>query len=359
MSRLLIKEAVFEKVTVGFQGESISSYFLLIKTSEEFQGFFGPVYKPYLSAYMELCRLLLDKDPLRTEAIWKILWDSQLGGRTGLFMEFMSAIDCALWDIKGKYFHAPVYELLGGRTRSSVPCYASMLGFNEAEKGAVSIAKQYYMSGFEFQKWPLRFQYHGNIEEHARNVRELVEGVPDCNFMFDVFGKWNYNQFLAFVKYTKDLKITWIEEPLPSESYINMNLSSSLLPLAFGEHLSHVYEFTPFATNSGVVFLQPDIGRCGGITEAMKILGLAKAFGKRIIPHGHNLLPALHLAASQPSDTLPMVEYHITIEPRRQCFYKNPVIPKGDLLEIGSIIGLGMDYDQDKIERVETICSIS
>ena len=109
----------------------ISAIFIEIKTDEGVTGIGGPIDRA--QAYLikeQLLHLLIGKDPLAIELIWDQMHRFQVHGRQGTPMLALSAIDCALWDLKGKYYNTPVYKLIGGPTRAEVPAYASMLGFS-------------------------------------------------------------------------------------------------------------------------------------------------------------------------------------------------------------------------------------
>lgn len=351
-----ITQFTFEKLTVQFREEYISSYFLVIHTTEEIKGYFGPLYKPYISTYMELLRPLLGMNPLHIEVIWEIIWKSQIGGRTGLFMEFLSAVDCALWDIKGKYFKCATFEVLGGPTRNSVPCYASMLGFRENTPDSIKIAKEYFHKGFKNQKWPIRSHNHKNVRDQIQTIQQLVKAVPDCNFSFDIFGQWNITDYHMFLQTIDEVNISWLEEPLiPEQSLTSI---PGKFPLAIGEHLYNIFEFKDIISNEQILYLQPDIGRCGGFTEALRIISLAKAFGKMVVPHGHNLQPAINIAMANHSNIMPMVEYHVTIEPRRQCFYKYPIKVEDGKVVMDEFYGSGVEYDERKIIEKKYLVSI-
>ncbi|MDT9722448.1 mandelate racemase/muconate lactonizing enzyme family protein [Paenibacillus sp. ClWae2A] len=355
MKPITITSLLFEKISVLYNTQQENGYFLIIQTSENITGYFGPLYKPYLSVYLELSKLLIGLNPLDTKKIWNLLWKQKIGGQVGLFMEFISAIDCALWDIKGKYYNCPVYELLGGATRDSVQAYASLLQYNETSLDAVLTSQHFLERGFVMQKWPIRRYPDLDFAKQIRAVQSLIQDVPSAIFMFDVFGQWNRSEYMDFCNKMRDISVFWIEEPTPDEQLEIL----SHIPVAIGEHGSNIFDFTRYVENKNIVYLQPDIGRCGGITEAINILALAKAYNKIIVPHGHHLMPALQLAFSNDCKLIPLVEYHVTFEPRRQCFYKNPIRLCGSEIQIDLHCGLGMEYDESLILEREILIIIN
>ena len=363
MADIVIANVRIDEVVVQHDEQSVRGYFLLIETSTELIGYFGPMYKPYIATYLEVAKKLVGLSPLNTNEIWDVLWSAQLGGRTGLYMEFISAIDCALWDIKGKYFNCPVYQLLGGPINSEVPCYASLLGYDVHADDCASVVRRYHHQGYVIQKWALRRAHNRDIHDHIQAINMLLRDVENVKFAFDVLGSWSVREFGTFVHaldsriIERPDKIAWLEEPFPSEMKIDsLSLTTSI---ALGEHLYNGFEFKEHLSNACVSIWQPDIGRCGGITEAVRILGLAKFFGKTVIPHGHNLYPAVHLAVAHDQSLLPYLEYHATIEPLRQCFYLNPLEPVQGSISAPTSCGIGVDLDESRIQRRRTIATDS
>ena len=131
---------------------SHDAVFVQIETDEGIHGIGGPITDSiaYIVA-TQLTEFLIGANPLSIEYLWDIMHRSQVHGRQGETMMAISAIDCALWDLKGKYFGVPVYVLLGGPTRQKVPAYASMLGFNVTDMGKVKErALEYKKKGYTY-----------------------------------------------------------------------------------------------------------------------------------------------------------------------------------------------------------------
>ena len=128
--------------------------YVQVHTDEGPSGLFGPVQPPQADVIRRfLAPFLVGKDPLATEALHDEMLRLDRHGRTGLFLTGLSPVDCALWDLKGKVLDLPVWRLLGGPTRPSVPAYASMLGNSVDPDAAVAVAVEHAGLGYEAQKW--------------------------------------------------------------------------------------------------------------------------------------------------------------------------------------------------------------
>jgi L-rhamnonate dehydratase len=134
---------------------ALTQHFLRIETDEGPHGIAGPM--PEMVALFVLHRLrpiLLGQDPIAHEKLWDQMHRIMVHGRQGDAMLAISAVDCALWDLKGRWLQQPVFRLLGGPTRDAVPCYASMLGFAVQDMGRVrERAAEYKELGYPAQKW--------------------------------------------------------------------------------------------------------------------------------------------------------------------------------------------------------------
>jgi L-rhamnonate dehydratase len=157
-----------------------SSIFIEIHTNEGLYGTAGPIDSSHADIVEKsLSPIIIGKDPLAIELIWDQMHRLNVHGRQGITMMAISAIDCALWDLKGKFYNTPVYKILGGPTRKKIPAYASMLGFNVTDMNLVSErAKVYKEKGFTAQKWFFRFGPMAGIEGLNKNV-QMVKKIRE------------------------------------------------------------------------------------------------------------------------------------------------------------------------------------
>ena len=332
-----------------------------VLTDEGVSGLFGAIdpRQAFIIA-TQLRPLLLGQDPLATELLFDLMLRLDRHGRSGVFMTAISAIDCALWDLKGKAWGQPVYRLLGGPTRQRVPAYASMLGHETEPVAAARGAADFQAQGFPAQKWffpngPGAGQ--GGMERNialAQAVREAVG--PHYPLMFDAFTSWTLPYASKMLLALEPLNPTWMEEPIPPErvSEFRKLRRASRVPIATGEHVYTRWQTKELLVNEAVDVLQNDPDWTGGISELAKICTLASAFEVPLIAHGHSLLAALHVAASQSPAVVPWVEYLVYHQPVKQSFQDPVYRPQNGHFALPDLPGLGMVLDESKIEsRVE------
>ncbi len=342
------------KPTPGY----ISATYVEVQCETGFSGIFGPIdrHQAFLIAN-DLRSFLIGRDALATELLYDLMLRLNRHGRTGLFMTAISAIDCALWDLKGKAWNQPIFRLLGGPTREAVPAYASMLGFSVEPEEAARTAAKYQSLGYHAQKWFFRYGPAAGAAGMEKNlalaeaVREVVG--PAYMLMFDAFMSWTVPYATKMLQALEKFNPTWMEEPIPPErvSEFARLRSSSRVPLATGEHIYTHWQSKELLVNCAVDYLQNDPDWTGGISELIKICALASAFEVPFVAHGHSLLSALHVAGSQSPVVVPMVEYLINHKPSKQFFQETIYAPKDGKIELPTAPGLGIDLDENKIEQ--------
>jgi L-alanine-DL-glutamate epimerase-like enolase superfamily enzyme len=321
-------------------------------------GLFGPIEEEQAFIIRKFLRLfLLGRDPLATELLYDQMIRLHRHGRSGLFMTGVSALDCALWDLKGKAWGQPVYRLLGGPTRPAVPAYASMLGYSVEPGAAAAVAEEYKEKGFQAQKWFFRYG-PGDGEEGKEDNIALVQALrevlgPHYTLMFDAYMGWDVSYASEMVKALEPYNLAWLEEPVPPErvgGFVRIK-SAGRVPLATGEHVYGRWQVKELLTAGAVDWIQTDPDWTGGITELVKICALASAFETPVVAHGHSLLAALHVAGSQSPGAVPMVEYLIQHQAAKQYFHKPAYTPEKGSIRLPELPGLGLRLDEAKIEE--------
>ena len=321
-------------------------------------GLYGPIddRQGFLVA-TELRPLILGLDALATERVHDEMLRLNRHGRAGLFVTAISAVDNALWDLRGKVAGQPVHRLLGGPTRDEVPAYASMLGFSCDPDRAAAAAAEKVAEGYLAQKWFFR---HGPSDGAAglrRNVAfatALREAVGEgYRLMFDAFMGWDATYAIDMLRALERVAPLWMEEPVPPErlGVFRRLASSSGVRLATGEHIHTRWQAKELLDTGAVSFLQVDPDWAGGITEQRHICSLASAYDVPVIAHGHTLAPALHVAASQPAQVVPMVEYLVRVQEWTQFFQRSVRRPVAGAFAIPEEPGLGIDLDEERIEE--------
>jgi L-rhamnonate dehydratase len=335
-----------------------------ICTDETVSGLFGPIDESQAFVIQRWLRpFLIGRDPLATELLLDQMLRLDRHGRSGLFMTGVSPVDCALWDLKGKAWDQPVVRLLGGPTRPAVPAYASMLGFSVEPEAAALVAREYKEMGFPAQKWFFRYGPGDGERGKERNLalaRAVREAVGShYALMFDAFMGWDVPYAVEMVRALAPLNPAWIEEPIPPERIGGLRKirEAAGVPVATGEHVYTRWQVKELLVGEAVDVVQTDPDWTGGITELVKICALASAFGVPVVAHGHSLLPALHVAGSQSPATVPLVEFLIQHQERKQFFHEPIYRPVGGSVELPALPGLGLVLDEGKIEAREPPCS--
>ena len=340
----------------------LEALYVEVLTDSGLSGLWGPIetYQahPLLSS---LRPYLIGRDPLATELLFDQMARMDRHGRSGLFMTAISAIDCALWDLKGKVFDLPVYRLLGGPTRAAVPAYASMLGFPIAPDEAAATALAYKEQGYDAQKWFFRYGPGDGEAGKTKNL-EMAAALRDAvgleyKLMFDAFMGWDTTYAIEMVRLLAPLGPTWVEEPVPPERIgaLSKIRQASPVPIATGEHIYTRWQAKELLVSGAVDFLQNDPDWTGGISELTKVCALASSFDTPVIAHGHSLLPALHVAGAQSPATVPFVEYLVRYQEVKQYFQQQIYRPLDGLTHLPTLPGLGIVLDEERIESRDLV----
>ncbi len=335
-----------------------SALYLKIKTDSGPEGLYGPIDKEAaIVVDQQLRGFLQGKDPLAVEALWDQMYRSNRHSRAGHFMMAISAVDNALWDLRGRYFNSPVWKLLGGPTRQSVEAYASCLGYSVEPERARERAQQLKTEGCRNQKWFLPYGPGSGAEGLAHNI-QLVRNVreaagEDTALMFDAFMSWDLNYALSWAQQVEEYRPRWIEEAFPPDkiqSFVELRRATSV-PIASGEHIYNRWEAHRYLEAGALNVLQTDPEWCGGTSELVKICALASLYDVQVVPHGHSLHAALHVVASQPPMTCPLVEYLILKMSSYYFFEQEP--PRVDRARIAlpERPGFGIALDAAKVEK--------
>ncbi len=305
---------------------------------------------------------IIGDDALAHEAIWeKLYWKTMPRGQTGYAAHAVAAIDLALWDIKGKALGQPVWRLLGG-ARSRVPVYATFgFGFFDREQLAAA-AKLWVAQGFSRLKMTV-----GNealrrrdqralldvIKEDAARVAAVRDAVgPDVELFVDANCNLDLYHATQLAAMIKPLGISFFEEPLTQNDVQQMAelRRSSGIPLACGQNEGLLFRFRDLLLGNAADILQPNVCISGGITQCLKVAGLAAAFNAMIENGGAWPFHNMHLHAGLANGG--MVEYHyLAVELCRQLYRDLPT-PEAGWLTLPETPGLGFEPDRDRIRDI-------
>jgi L-rhamnonate dehydratase len=339
----------------------VEQCFVRIETDEGPHGVAGPL--PEMVALFVAKRLrpiLQGQDPIAHEKLWDQMHRIMVHGRQGDSMLAISAIDCALWDLKGNWLNQPVFRLLGGPTRDAMPCYASMLGFAVRDLGRVrERAGEYQALGYRAQKWFFR---HGpmsgpeGMRENVALVRTLRETLgDDADIMLDCWQAFDPIYAVELAERISDFRPRWLEEcvmPDRIDSYRRVK-EATRIPLSGAEHEYTRWGFKRFIDAGALDVLQPDIYWAGGLSEVLKIAAYASVYDLMVIPHGHSTPAGLHFSLAQSPLLTPLQEYLVKWNAINQHFLASPLVPEGGMLRVPTGSGLGMALDPAKIEAQE------
>ncbi len=332
--------------------------YLVIKTDQGLDGLYGPVdTEACVVVDRQLRPFVKGRDALQVETLWDQMHRLNRHSRSGHYLMGVSAVDNALWDLRGRFFETPVYRLLGGPTRPKPRVYGSTLGFSvepgKAGPKAVELAKQ----GFRHQKWFLAYGPGDGAEGLRLNVglvRELREAVgEDVDLMFDAFMGWDLNYAMAWARAVERYRPRWIEEAFHVDKLESFRALAreTTIPVATGEHFYGRWEVRRFLEAEAISVVQADPEWCGGTSELQKIVQIASAYDAHVVPHGHNVHAALHVVAANSPMTCPLVELLINKMETYYYFDKYPPVPVNGELELSERPGFGMELDDSKIEK--------
>ena len=341
----------------------LTQYFVRIETDQGVHGIAGPLWE-MVAAHLarQLRPVLLGQDPIAHERLWDQMHRLMVHGRQGDAMLAISAVDCALWDLKGRWLGQPAHRLLGGPTRESVPAYASMLGFAVRDLGWVrDRAQEYRAQGYTAQKWFFR---HGpmsgpdGLRENVALVRTLREALgEDCEIMLDCWQSFDVNYAETLAARIAEFRPRWLEEavmPDRIDSYARLRARVAI-PLAGAEHEYTRWGFRRFIDAGALDILQPDIYWAGGLSETLKIAANATAHDLIVIPHGHSSPAGIHFSLTQSPIHTPYQEYLVKWNAINQHFLAHPIVPREGAVRANDQPGLGMDLDPARIEAEEEV----
>jgi len=319
------------------------------------------VGKAIVDAYMShgtcygLREVVVGSDPFDHEQIWNNMWaKTYYYGRSGPVVHVMSGIDMAIWDIMGKATGKPVHKLLGGSYVDKVRPYASAL-MPDSKDEVKRMTEKYSSMGYTAIKYgwgPLGCDV--NLDLRLIEMARKTAG-DQIEIMIDIGKKYKLKQAMYVAKALEQMNIYWLEEPLPAEDYEGYRrlTESTTMRIATGEEESGRLAFSRLINESRVDVIQPDISRCGGLTEAKKIATLAADNNITLVPHafktGILVAASIQLIAALPD--VPFLEFSVTESAIRKELLVKPFVQKDGFVAVPTAPGLGIELNPDIIKK--------
>jgi L-talarate/galactarate dehydratase len=342
-------------LVVGLPAPSATREFVAVQvmTDDGIEGigitfFGGPLTKALKQAVDALGELTIGEDPLRVEAIaGKLRRAASSAGPGGIFTLALSAIDMALWDIKGKALDQPVSKLIGGY-RDRAPTYASGALLRQhpldyLEKAGPRLVDM----GFKQMKTQLGAE--PTVAASVHRIRVLREAIgEDIDLMCDINQLWNVNQAIEVGQRVAPYHLFWLEDVVAHDDYQGLARVADALtiPIAAGEYVYGITPFRQLLENRSIDIVMIDVLRVGGITQWLKVAAMAEAFDLPVVSH---LIPEVHvhLVAAIPNGLT--VEY---MPWTLRLFEETPALENGEIV-VPDKPGLGLGFDQEAMSRYQ------
>ena len=348
---------------------------------------YGVASPAAMGMIQDLSRLIIGMDPLDNEVIWEKLYKRTFWAQNGgpIIFSGMSAIDLALWDIKGKYFNVPVYKLLGGKHRDKLRCYASQLqfGWGNEQSAALADPQEYFdvakkavadgydcvkvdFFSFDREGHPLTYKDGASLlsadnvsmaEERIAATRDAVG--PGVDIIMECHARLGAPAAVQLAKVAEKYNIFFLEEPnTPSPKTARFIKEATRIPLAHGERIYTRWQYAPYFENGSLTVIQPDLGNTGGITEGKKICDMAHAYDINVQAHvcgsPLSVTAALHLECAIPNFVIH--EHHrifLTQYNRELCVHDYQ--PVNGMYEIPELPGLGNELSEYALTHCDKI----
>lgn len=307
---------------------------------------------------------VIGEDPLHVEAVWSKMYRQSLDyARRGVLVAAISAIDIALWDLRGKQLNQPASALLGGRRRGKIKVYATGMYFTATDDlpgKLIDEAKAYVAQGYKAVKMKVGL----DVAQDVRHVRALRLAVgEEIDLMVDANHAYSRSEALSFARQVEPLNIRFFEEPLSPEDYEGYRelRQRTDIPIAGGECEYLMAGFRHLLTNQCVDIAQPDICGAGGLSEVKRIAALANAFQVNVIPHswgtgiafaaGLHLVSTLDVVPGRLRMPPPLLEMDRSENPLRDQLTTPLFQVKDGAVAVPTAPGLGVDVDADMLAR--------
>ncbi len=308
---------------------------------------------------MGLREILIGQDASDIEGLWQRMYEATAYyGRRGAVMHAISAVDIALWDIRGKALGKPVCDLLGTRRHAGVPAYGTIYPTGETPDAVRRNIDRGLAHGVRAIKICAERFWHQDVARSTKLIQAARDHVgKDIGLMVDVTAAWDTPEDgLKLMPIFRALAFAWVEAPFPADDLASYAaLQGEGVPIAGGDlGLTTRYEFGPLFDIAKVDIAQPDISMVGGLSETMQIAKLAKARERRVVPHGYktNILTATNLAFLGQQENAEPLEYSMSESPLRWTLTREQLpIQKDGTVAVPDAPGLGVTLDPETVAQ--------
>jgi L-alanine-DL-glutamate epimerase-like enolase superfamily enzyme len=300
----------------------------------------------------ELAPFLKGKNALETEALWQGMFTTfNPRYQTGVWSTAVSAVDIALWDIKGKHYKEPVWRLLGG-AKKKVPAYITfgLLDFNQQQ--LAEMARRFVSEGQDKVKMVVAINNGENPAEDAARVKAVREAIGDnVQLMVDANCLFSLNRALELTKRIDPYNITWFEEPLyGNDARLLAQLRQRCsIPISAGQNEGSRFRHLELLQHGAIDILQPNVCWVGGYTEGMKVAAMAQSFNILIANGGEWPHHNMHLQAAVSNGW--RVEFHYLMWKAGEAIYKSTPQPEKGFVTLTEEPGLGLEPKREALEE--------
>jgi L-alanine-DL-glutamate epimerase-like enolase superfamily enzyme len=310
--------------------------------------FGGPLTGALKEAVDALGALTVGENPLHVEAIVAKLRQAASGaGPGGIFTLALSALDIALWDIKGKALEQPLCTLLGGH-RDRVPTYASGALMRPHPMDYLAEAGPRLVN-MGFKQMKMQLGAEPTVAREVERVRVLRHGLgDDIDLMCDINQLWNVNQAIEIGRRVEPYHLFWLEDVVAHDDYQGLARVADALttPIAAGEYHYGIRPFRHMLEARSIDIVMIDLVRVGGITQWMKVAGMAEAFNVPVVSH---LIPEMHV------HLIAAIPHGLTVEYMPwtlRLFEETPAIEDGNIV-VPQKPGLGLKFDAATLKKYQ------
>ncbi|MFV0361819.1 MAG: mandelate racemase/muconate lactonizing enzyme family protein [Suipraeoptans sp.] len=293
---------------------------------------------------------LIGRDPFETEVIWKEMFGYLRGvGRKGMMFCALSAIDIALWDLKGKILDMPLYKLFGG-SETKVPVYGSGGWTSYTDDQLVEeMTDLVKVDGYKMIKFKVGYEGGNNLRQDVIRVQKVRDAVgPEIGIMLDANNCWDASTGARFANMIKEYDIMFLEEPVFADDIPGLKKykMSTDLPLATGEHEYTKFGARDLVMHSGADIIQLDGTRAGGFTEMLKVAAITEAWNLKFAPHA---MENIHIHLISACQNAMFLERLKLFEEITKNIYIDAPLPENGYMTIPDLPGLGLKLNMDYI----------